>query len=185
MHNDFILVGPSEDPANISDSITITEAFQKLAEAKVLFISRDDASGTHKREKLIWETSKIDINTINIQSTKSGMAKALTIASAKGGYLLTDRATYLAKKSELKLRVIFEDDELLLNVYHTIQVNPDKFPYINVEGAQAFINFLLGEGQEIIANFLENNQKNSLFIPDGGRDLNEVIKTQDQLAFIY
>lgn len=185
MHNDFILVGPLEDPANISDCVTITEAFQKLAEAKVIFISRDDASGTATREKLIWEAAKIDRTTINIQSTKSGMAESLIIASSKGGYLLTDRATYLAKKPELKLKVIFEGDELLLNVYHVIQVSPDKFPHVNAEGARTFINFLLGEGQEIIANFMENKQENPPFIPDGGRDVNEVIKTQEQLAFIY
>lgn len=113
------------------------------------------------------------------------MAKTLTIASAKGGYVLTDRATYMAKKPELYLRAIFEGDDLLLNVYHVIQVNPAKFPHINVEGAQAFSKFLLGEGQEIMANFLEDKQENSLFIPDGGRNLNEVVKTQDQLAFIY
>lgn len=185
MHNDFILVGPPEDPAKISDCITITEAFQKIAQAKALFISRDDSSGTDKREKLIWVTAKVDRNTINIQYTKSGMAKALIIASSKGGYILTDRATYLAKKPELNLRVIFEDDELLLNVYHVIQVNPDKFSSINFKGAQVFTDFLLGEGQEIIANFFENKQKNFLFVPDGGRDLNDVITTQNQQAFIY
>lgn len=185
MHNDFILVGPPEDSAHISDCVTIVEAFRKLAKAKALFISRDDASGTDKREKLIWDSANIDRNTVNIQSTTGGMAKALTMASSKGGYLLTDRATYLAKKPELKQRVIFEGDELLLNIYHVIQVNPEKIPDINVEGAIAFINFLLGEGQDIIANFMENKQENSPFIPDGGRDLNEILKTQDQLAFIY
>lgn len=185
MHNDFVLAGPLDDPAKISDCLTVTEAFQKLAATKTLFISRDDASGTDKREKLLWNMAQVDKNTVNSQATKSGMAKALTIASAKNGYVLTDRATYLAKKPELNLRLVLEGDDLLLNVYHVIQVNPQKFPHVNVQGAQAFTDFLLGEGQRIIDGFLENRPDSVLFVPAGGRNLDEVRQTQNQQAYIY
>ena len=181
MHNDFILVGPPDDPANIRACDTITEAFQKLAKEQTLFISRDDASGTDKREKLIWNKSKIATSN-NILRTKSGMAETLAITSAREGYVLTDRATYLSKKRELRLQVLFEGDDLLLNVYHAIQVNPERFPSVNAKGAHDFINFLLGEGQSIIANFLGEEYNNSPFIPDGGRNLNEVINSQVQLG---
>ena len=177
MHNDFILVGPADDPTKIKGIDSIIKAFNSLVETKSLFITRNDASGTDKREKSIWQKAKIDFSTVNYQETKSGMAETLAIASAKKGYLLTDRATFLSKKHELNLDVMVEGDDLLLNMYHIIQVSQTKFPNLNVEGAKMFTEFLVGNtAQRIIGEFMKDRFGYSVFVPDAGKTIEELTK---------
>lgn len=177
MHNDFILVGPGNDPAKIKGTNSIIEAFKKIAETQSVLVTRNDASGTDKREKSIWQKVNVDSHQANYQETKSGMAETLAIASNKKGYVLTDRATFLSKKHELNLEVMAEGDDLLLNMYHVIQVNPGKFPNLNTEGAKAFADFLVGpSAQEIIGNFMKDRYGHPLFVPDAGRTMDDVMQ---------
>ncbi len=186
MHNDFILVGPHEDPARIKNEDFIIEAFKKIAQAKTVFVSRGDSSGTDKREKQIWQKSGINTGDINYHNTKSGMAETLTVTSAKKGYTLTDRATFMAHKQELNLDIMVEGDDLLLNLYHVIQVNPNKFPQVNAEGAKQFADFLLSpSAQEIIAKHMRDKYGHSLFIPDAGKSTDDVRRSDWKQQVIY
>ncbi|AGL03162.1 substrate-binding domain-containing protein [Desulfoscipio gibsoniae] len=175
MHNDFILVGPIDDPAKVKGMHSVIEAFKKIVETKSRFISRNDVSGTDKREKEIWQKANTDPHATDYQETKSGMAETLAVASGKKGYVLTDRATFLSQKHELKLEVMVEGDDLLLNIYHVIQVNPTKSPGVNAEGAKALADFLNGpNAQEIIGNFMKDRFGCSLFVPDAGKTMQEI-----------
>ena len=143
MHNDFIVVGPAEDLAGLKSAATSVEAFTRLAAQNAAFYSRGDNSGTHAAEFAIWKNAKIDPKMLtNRFETGQGMGPTLKIASEKKAYTLTDRATYLAQKSNLQLSILFEKDPALLNVYHVITVNPEKYPKVNAVGAKAFADFL-------------------------------------------
>jgi tungstate transport system substrate-binding protein len=144
MHNDFVIVGPADDPAGIKGTPTTVEAFQKIADAGANFITRGDDSGTHKMEISLWgQKTAVDPNgqAWYIDSGQ-GMGATLTIASEKQAYTLTDRATYLASKENLDLEILFEGDAALLNVYHVITVNPEKWEKANYDGAIAFAKFM-------------------------------------------
>lgn len=173
MHNDFIIVGPHEDPAGIKGSGKVVDALRKIADKQALFISRGDDSGTHKMEKKLWQAATINPEGKWYQETGSGMGQTLNVASEKGGYTLTDRGTYLALKKNLKLDIMVEGEKLLLNIYHVMQVNPEKFPGqpINSEGAKAFVEFMVSsEAQEVIAGFGIDKFGQPLFFPDAGKD---------------
>lgn len=185
MHNDFILVGPGTDPAKIKGLDSIIEAFSKIVQTKSIFVSRGDASGTDKREKLIWQKAGLDPHTTTYQEVKGGMAETLAVASGKQGYVLTDRATFLAQKHDLNLELMVENDDLLLNMYHVIQVNPDKFAHVNNEGAQKFAGFLVGTtAQNIIGNFLKDRFGQPLFMPDAGKTADDIIKGNFKQAIV-
>jgi tungstate transport system substrate-binding protein len=173
MHNDFIVVGPSADPAGIKNAKSVLEAFQKIAAASAQFISRGDKSGTNTAELNLWKVAKLDPAGANaawyVQSGQ-GMGATLTIASQKGDYTLSDRATYLANKANLSLDILFEGDNALLNVYHVIIVNHDKWPKTNLDGATAFANYMLSpETQTLIGNFGVDKYGQQLFIPDADK----------------
>ncbi|MGI6286064.1 substrate-binding domain-containing protein [Neomoorella humiferrea] len=173
MHNDFIIVGPPEDPAGIRGIKKADGAFKQIAAGKALFISRGDDSGTHKMEKKIWQKAGIKPEGKWYQEAGSGMGQTLNIASEKGGYTLTDRGTYLALRKNLKLEVMVEGDRALLNIYHVMQVNQDKFPGItlNSDGAQAFVDFMTDpETQKVIGDFGRDKFGQPLFFPDAGKD---------------
>ncbi len=121
MHNDFVLVGPPADPAGIRGAPSV-DAMSKIAANQALFVSRGDDSGTHAREKELWTRAGITPGGAGYQSTGQGMAATLRVASEKGGYTLTDRATYLANRDSLQLAVLSEGDPSLLNVYHVIEL---------------------------------------------------------------
>jgi tungstate transport system substrate-binding protein len=170
MHNDFILVGPSSDPAGIKAATSALDAFQKIANGSTLFISRGDKSGTNAMELSLWKSAKLDPAGINaswyIQSGQ-GMGATLTIASQKGAYTLSDRATYLANKANLSLDILYEGDNALLNVYHVIIVNHDKWPNTNLDGATAFANYIVSpETQTLIGGYGLEKYGQQLFIPD-------------------
>ncbi|MBC7347572.1 MAG: substrate-binding domain-containing protein [Clostridia bacterium] len=172
MHNDFILVGPPGDPAGIKQTKTAIEAMQRLAARRAIFVSRGDDSGTHKKEKELWQEAGVQPGGEWYVNAGAGMGQTLNIASERGGYTLTDRGTYLALKKNLRLEVALEGDPLLLNIYHVMQVNPEKFPNldINAAGAQAFVEFMVSpEGQKLIGEFGKDKYGEPLFFPDAGK----------------
>ena len=171
MHNDYIIVGPSEDPAKIKGIKSSTESFKKIGSARALFLSRGDNSGTHSKEKSIWKTAGINPEEGKwYQQTGLGMGQTLSITAEKKGYTLADRGTYLALKKNLGLDILVEGDAILLNIYHVIEVNPNKWPKVNAAGAKAFSEFLVSkEAQEVIKTFGVEKFGSPLFFPDAGK----------------
>jgi tungstate transport system substrate-binding protein len=171
MHNDFVIVGPPSDPAGISGTSDVVAAFTAIANSQSIFISRGDDSGTNKSELSIWGKAGIDPSGQSwYQESGQGMGATLTITSEKQGYTLTDRATYLATKANLELDIFTEGDPLLLNIYHVMQVNPDKSDKINGEGGKAFVDFMVSpEAQEVIRTFGVDKYGQPLFFPDADK----------------
>ncbi|KJR46557.1 ABC-type tungstate transport system, periplasmic binding protein [Desulfosporosinus sp. I2] len=177
MHNDFIIVGPAADPAKVKGTKTTADALKAIYASSSIFVSRGDDSGTDKMEKALW--TKVNLKPVGTkyQSTGQGMGQTLTIASEKEGYTLTDRATYLATKKNLKLEIVLEGDASLLNIYHVMQVNPEKFPKVNADGAKAFVDFMISkETQAQIGTFGKEKFGQSLFFPDAGKKMEELGK---------
>jgi tungstate transport system substrate-binding protein len=171
MHNDFIIVGPAADPAGIKSSTSAVDAFQKIANSSAQFISRGDASGTNTKELAIWKSANITpaSQTWYVESGQ-GMGATLTIANEKAAYTLTDRATFLANQSNLQLVLLYEGDNALLNIYHFIVVNHNKWPSTNLDGALAFSDYITSpEGQTLISTFGVDKYGQQLFIPDAGK----------------
>ncbi|MCX5819425.1 MAG: substrate-binding domain-containing protein [Deltaproteobacteria bacterium] len=171
MHNDFIVVGPPADPAAIKGATSTVEAFQKIAAAGSLFMSRGDNSGTHAKEQGIWKAAGIKPDGQKwYQQTGLGMGQTLNVAAEKKGYTLADRGTWLSLQQKLGLPILKEGDPILLNVYHVIQVNPAKWPKVNVDGAKVFSDFMLSaETQGIIKTFGVEKYGGALFFPDAGK----------------
>ena len=169
MHNDFVFVGPAADAAKIKGKATL-EAMKAIAANPSVFVSRGDDSGTHKMELSLWKAANIKPAAPWYQEAGAGMGQTLKIADEKLGYTLTDRATYLAQKKNLKLEILVEGDAKLLNIYHVMEVNPEKFTKANNPGAKAFGEFLLSaEGQAMIAAFGKDKFGQPLFFADGGK----------------
>ncbi len=172
MHNDFIIVGPASDPAKIK-GLGPADAFKAIAAAQAPFVARADKSGTSTKELGIW--AKTDVNPATTKpawyiETGQGMGASLTVASEKGAYTLSDRATYLANKDKLQLEILIEGNKTLLNVYHIITVNPDKWPKVNYEGAMAFLKFMTDPAtQKVIGEFGANKFGQPLFFPDADK----------------
>jgi len=147
------------------------DAFAKIAVAQSIFVSRADDSGTNKKELAIWKTAGVTPEGVWYLESGQGMGDTLRIASEKFGYTLTDRATYLANQATLELDILVEGDPVLLNIYHVIVVNPDKWPKVNVEGAKAFAAFLTSKDtQKLISEFGVAEYGAPLFFPDAGKD---------------
>jgi tungstate transport system substrate-binding protein len=172
MHNDFVLVGPAGDPAGIKGKSS-GEAFKAIAAKEATFISRGDDSGTHKKELSIWQGAQITPAGARwYQESGQGMGATLLMASEKQGYTLTDRATYLAQKKNLALEILSEGDKSLLNIYHVMQVCPEKFTEVNGEGGKAFVEFMVApETQKMIGDFGKDKFGQSLFFPDAGKQM--------------
>jgi tungstate transport system substrate-binding protein len=173
MHNYFLIVGPAGDPAGIKAAKSAVEAFQKIAAADAPFISRGDQSGTNAMELSLWKSANLDPKGTQAAwyiESGQGMGATLTIASEKDAYTLSDRATFLANKANLSLEILYEQDAALLNVYHVIIVNHDKWPGTNLTGAQAFSDYIVSaEGQAIISSFGKDKYGEALFVPDAGK----------------
>jgi len=171
MHNDFVIVGPAADPAGIKGMASAAEALKKIAAAKVVFVSRGDNSGTHQLELKVWRSVGIEPKgQAWYQESGQGIGATLGIAFDKGAYTITDRATYLATRKSLPLETLVEGDKVLLNIYHVIQVNPQKSPRINADGAKAFSDFMLTpKTQQIIGGFGVEKYGQPLFFPDAGK----------------
>lgn len=158
MYNDFILVGPASNPANIKAGRVITDALQQIADKHSTFISRGDNSGTHKKELSLWQAKKIHPEGKWYREVGQGMGKVLQMAAELNAYTLTDRGTWLAYQDKSPLKILNEGDPQLYNPYHIIAVNPQRFPYINYRGANALISWITSTaGQALIGDFRLNN----------------------------
>jgi len=178
MHNDYIIVGPSEDPAKINGMKSSSEAFKKIASAETLFLSRGDNSGTNAKEKEVWKASGVNPEGKTwYQQTGLGMGQTLNVTAEKKGYTLADRGTYLSLKKNLGLDISVEGDPILLNIYHVIEVNPAKWPKVNAAGAKAFADFMVSkETQDIVKTFGVDKYGSPLFFPDAGKKDEDVGK---------
>jgi len=176
MHNDYIIVGPPDDPAKTKGSKLASEAFKKIASAKALFLSRADKSGTHTKEMDIWKAAGISPEGEKwYQQTGLGMGQTLSVTAEKKGYTLADRGTYLALKKNLGLDILVEGDAILLNIYHVIEINPAKWPKVNAPGGKAFADFMVSkETQETIKTFGVDKFGSPLFFPDAGKKEEEL-----------
>ncbi|NHZ71472.1 MAG: solute-binding protein [Aquificales bacterium] len=168
MYNDFVIVGPTEDPANIRGMNDVTAAFQKIAAAQAIFISRGDDSGTHIKEQAVWQNAGITPAGDWYISAGQGMGAVLTMANEQKGYTLTDRSTYLARTlAGIELELLVEGDPLVFNPYGVIAVNPDKGDHINADMANIFIDWLIApETQKLIGEFGKAEFGSSLFTPN-------------------
>ena len=181
MHNWFLLAGPAADPAKIKGATTAVDALKKIAEAKVTFVSRGDDSGTHKLEKQLWEQTGITPSGDWYVQSGQGMGKTLGIAGEKQGYVLSDRATYLAFQKTTGLVVLLEGDPAFLNIYHVSEVNPEKFPKVNAKGGKEFADFLLSSTvQDILKTFGKDKFGEPLFTPDAGKTVETVMQQAKQ-----
>jgi tungstate transport system substrate-binding protein len=171
MHNDFILLGPPQDPAGVKAARTAPEAFRAIAAKGQLFVSRADKSGTNAQEQKLWKAAGIDpAGQKWYLETGLGMGQTLNVSAEKRGYTLSDRGTYLAMKKSLGLAILTEGDPTLLNIYHVIELDPARFPKVNAAGGTAFAEFLLSrEGQEAIRTFGVAKYGGPLFFPDAGK----------------
>ena len=166
MYNDFVIVGPPQDVAEIKGASDARGAFRRIAEAKAFFVSRGDKSGTYAKEMSLWKKVKMTLSLPWYLEAGRGMGAVLVIADQKRAYTLTDRGTYLAFRRKLNLSILVEGDPALFNPYHVIAVNPAKHPHVNYFGAMLLIGWLTSpEGQEIIANFGTKEFGQPLFIP--------------------
>ena len=171
MHNDFIIVGPEADRAGIAGLTSASEALARIAAAKATFVSRGDGSGTETKELALWKAAGITPEGAWYLQSGQPMGATLTITSEKGGYTLSDRATYLAFSDQVSLDILLEGDPVLLNVYSVIRVNPDSWPKVNAAGALAFADYLVSpEGQALIGAFGVQEYGQALFVPDAGKD---------------
>jgi len=168
MYNDFILVGPKNDPAGVKGR-DIAKAFTTIKAKAAPFISRGDRSGTHAAELALWKTANIDVAGVDkgpwYKEIGQGMGAALNTASASNSYVLTDRGTWLSFKNRGDLDIVVEGDNKLFNQYGVILVNPAKHPHVKKEFGQQFIDWLVSaEGQKAIADYKINGQQ--LFFPN-------------------
>jgi tungstate transport system substrate-binding protein len=174
MHNDFVIVGPEDDPAGVRKATTAADAMKAIASG-ASFISRGDDSGTHKQELVLWAAAGIDPKSLTKrEETGQGMGATLNVADQRRAYTLTDRGTYLAQRKRLALAVVFEGDPTLQNIYHVYLVNPDKHENIRTAGARAFAAFLVSPAiQQVIGDFKRQEYGQPLFFPDAVRRPNE------------
>jgi tungstate transport system substrate-binding protein len=181
MHNWFLLAGPTADPAKIKGTAKAVDALKKIADAKAVFVSRGDDSGTHKLEKKLWEQASVKPAGEWYLEAGQGMGKTLGIAGEKQGYVLSDRATYLAFQKTTGLAILLEGDPAFLNVYHVIEVNSEKFTKVNAKGGKAFADFLLSATvQDLLKTFGKEKFGEPLFNPDAGKTEEAVIQQARQ-----
>ncbi|KAB3525735.1 substrate-binding domain-containing protein [Alkaliphilus serpentinus] len=169
MYNDFILIGPKEDPLKVKEAAgkNITEAMKLIFENNGTFVSRGDDSGTHKKELSLWRELGIEPEGDNYISAGQGMGAVIQMTDEMKGYTLTDRATYLSMMEEIEAVIVVEGDERLFNQYGIIAVDPSKNDKINNEAANLLIEWILSEkGQKLIGEFGKDKYGQSLFIPN-------------------
>ena len=167
MHNDFVLVGPQNDPAGVRRASDVVGALARIAARRAPFASRGDDSGTNKREMTLWRAAGIDARAASggwYRETGSGMGTTLNIASGMGAYTLTDRGTWLSFNNKGDLRILVEGDRRLYNPYGVILVNPGRHPHVKAAEGKAFIDWLLSTaGQRAIAAYRIDGQ--AVFVP--------------------
>ena len=168
MYNDFVIVGPQDDPAGVRGQGDVIAALAALAEAERPFVSRGDDSGTHKAELRLWSAAGVDPDAVSgtwYRETGSGMGATLNIAVGMGGYALTDRATWIAFGNKSSHQIVFEGDARLFNQYGVIAVNPARHAHVKADLAQIFVSWILSDaGQNAIAAYQVDGQQ--LFFPN-------------------
>jgi tungstate transport system substrate-binding protein len=165
MYNDFVIVGPADDPAGLRNAATAPEAMAAIAGAGASFASRGDDSGTHVAEQNLWALAETNPAGTWYLSTGSGMGATLNTAAQVPAYALTDRGTWLSFANRGPLDIVFEGDPVLFNPYGIILVNPDRHPHVKAEQAQTFIDWITSDaGQAAIASFVIGGEQ--LFFPN-------------------
>jgi len=171
MYNDFVIVGPPNDPAGIKGMKLATETLKKISERKVTFISRGDKSGTHVSEMELWGKAGIKPSGswyVIYEKGSAGNVATLRYTDEKGAYTFIDRATFLSLKNQIKIQILMEKDEAMLNYITLIPVNPKKFPRANYEDVMVFVKWLTSpkKGQRIIKDFGKDKYGSPLFFPN-------------------
>ena len=165
MHNDFVILGPADDPAGVKDASSAADALKQIAQKQAVFCSRGDDSGTHKKELGLWQSAQLEPDGAWYQETGQGMGSTLTIANQKRGYVLADRGTHLAFRQKIDLVVVSEGDPGLMNPYSVIAVNPERHPHVRQDAVKQFMDWLTApEAQTLIGGFRVGGEQ--LFHPD-------------------
>jgi tungstate transport system substrate-binding protein len=175
MYNDFVIIGPAEDPAKIKGQAKAADALRRIAETQSRFVSRGDKSGTHALETALWKQAGIEPKGSWYLESGQGMGQTLGIANERAAYTLTDRATFLAFQQRVKLPILVEKDRALLNVYSVMEVNPANGPRVNSAGGKAFADFMVSaDTQAAIKAFGVDKYGQPLFVPIAGKREEEI-----------
>ncbi|MDQ7779486.1 MAG: substrate-binding domain-containing protein [Planctomycetota bacterium] len=166
MRNYFLVAGPADDPAKIAEATEAREAFKKIVDAKAMFVSRSDNSGTHKKELELWKAAGLEPKGAEWYiEAGTGMAETLRIANEKDGYVLADSATYASQKDKLQLAVLYKGAKALDNIYSVLRLNPAKFPKMKTAASSKLADYILSdEGRMIIADFGKDKYGEPLFM---------------------
>jgi tungstate transport system substrate-binding protein len=166
MYNDFVIIGPKDDPAKIRTVKSTLAALKAIEQAKAAFVSRGDNSGTHTLEKSLWKEAGIQPNGPWYIESGQGMGATLNIANERNAYAITDRGTYLALGKRVTLPILVQGDRALLNIYSVMEVNPANGPRVNTAGGKAFADFMVSpQAQNLIKNFGVEKFGQPLFVP--------------------
>ncbi len=175
MYNDFVIIGPKDDPAKVRSATSASGGLKAIEQAKANFVSRGDNSGTHVLEKSLWKAAGIEPKGTGYIETRQGMGATLYIANERNAYTITDRGTYLALRNRVNLPILVEGDRALLNIYSVMEVNPANGPRINSVVGKAFADFMVApETQNVIRNFGVEKFGQSLFVPVAGKKETEL-----------
>jgi tungstate transport system substrate-binding protein len=175
MYNDFVIIGPKEDPAKIKPAKTALAALKLIEQAKSPFVSRGDNSGTHNLEKSLWKEAGIMPKGDWYIESGQGMGATLGIANERNAYAITDRGTLLALRKRVNLPVLIEGDKALLNIYSVMEVNPANGPRVNAAGGKAFADFMVSsQAQNTIRSFGIEKFGQPLFVPVAGKKEQEL-----------
>ncbi|HUP37465.1 MAG TPA: substrate-binding domain-containing protein [Candidatus Limnocylindria bacterium] len=170
MYNDFVVIGPPDDPAKIKGLPKAVDALERIARSRSRFVSRGDKSGTHALELALWKQAGIEPKGAWYIESGQGMGQTLGIANDRRAYTLTDRATLLAFQKRVDLPILVEKDRPLLNIYSVMEVNPANGPRVNAQGGRAFADFMLEpETQAVIESFGVAKYGQPLFVPLAGK----------------
>jgi len=165
MQNYFVIVGPGDDPAGVADSSTMADVFERISGGEYEFISRGDNSGTHRREQSIWESAGINpIGESWYTESATGQGQNLLVANDNDGYTLVDSSTFIAFLDRLQIVELYRDQEKP-NVYSVVRLNPERLDKVNSAGGDAWLEFMTGEGQRIVAQFGHEEFGEALFEP--------------------
>jgi tungstate transport system substrate-binding protein len=179
MYNDFVIIGPAEDPAKIKGMATAVDAMKAIAATGSRFVSRGDNSGTHNLEKELWKLAGVQPQAGWYIESGQGMGATLGIADDRKAYTLTDRGTYLAFQKRVRLPILVERDRPLLNLYSVMEVNPANGPKVNTAGGKAFADFMVSaDVQKVIKTFGVDKYGQPLFVPVAGTKEEDVGRTQ-------
>jgi tungstate transport system substrate-binding protein len=175
MYNDFVIIGPKEDPAKARLAKSAASALKAIEQAKASFVSRGDNSGTHVLEKALWKSAGVEPKGVWYIEAGQGMGATLGIANERNAYTITDRGTYLALGKRVSLPILIEGDKALLNIYSVMEVNPANGPRINSVGGKAFADFMVApQTQNVIRSFGVEKFGQSLFVPVAGKKEDEL-----------